>query len=168
MQAPYRIGRFLMIFSAFGMLVAPVAHGAGPGAGRQPAVVRDVALLPDGSLHGQVVNPQGKAASQVAVQFGRLDLAPQTTVTGLDGRFAVQGLRPGIYQFQTATGSGVYRVWAPHTAPPAAHAGVVLVEQETIILGQNGTAWGYIANPWVMGLIAAAAIAIPLALDNGS
>lgn len=168
MKSATRFGRYLFALSAYGLLIGPAVQGATPDLVHRQAVVRDVALAADGSLQGQVIRPQGAAGSHVQVVFGRLDGTPMATMTQADGRFQVNGLRPGIYQFQTATQSDVYRVWAPQTAPPAAQAGIVIVEQETIVRGQNNSAWTYLANPWVMGLIAAAAIAIPLALDNGS
>jgi hypothetical protein len=89
------------------------------------------------------------------------------TQTNAEGRFAVQGLTGGVYQVATPVGAATYRAWSPRTAPPAATQAITIVPDETIVRGQFGTgALGWLANPWVLAGIVAAAIAIPLALDD--
>jgi len=129
---------------------------------------RDVALRADGTLHGEVRNSQGTTQPHVQVAVGKLDQHSVVVSTDAQGRFSIDGLSGGIYQVRTASGGAAYRVWAPHTAPPSASQGVVIIEPTTIVVGQNARNWGAIASPWVMGLIAGAAIAIPLVLDEGS
>jgi hypothetical protein len=59
--------------------------------------------------------------------------------TDADGRFQVQGLKAGIYQVEASQSQLVCRLWAPRTAPPAAHAGVQLVDgQSAVVRGQKG------------------------------
>ncbi len=80
----------------------------------------------------------------------------------------MNNLSGGVCEFQTETNRDVYRLWAPRTAPPAAQQRVLLVSDSKVVLGQNcgGNALGWLANPWVLGGLVAAAIAIPLAVAN--
>jgi len=43
-----------------------------------------------------------------------------------------------------------------------------VVEEQDVARGQLGNHLGWLANPWMLGAIVAAAIAIPLAVNNGS
>ena len=80
----------------------------------------------------------------------------------------------GVYDLRRQHSSGVYRLWAPRTAPPAAEKGVLLVTGDGVQLGQKGYCdakrseqhFGFLANPWVLAGIVAAAIAIPLAVAS--
>jgi hypothetical protein len=87
--------------------------------------------------------------------------------TDASGGFAVRGLTGGVYTVATPIGGSVYRAWSPRTAPPAAVTSALIVPDQNIVRGQWGTgALGWLANPWVLAAIVAAAIAIPLALDD--
>jgi hypothetical protein len=130
--------------------------------------VADVALGSGGELRGQVLNPQGLPQAQVKVSIGQLNQQATFVSTDEEGRFLVQGLSAGVYQVQTSQGSGIYRVWAPRTAPPSAQLGVLLINDGQIARGFSNQGGHWLANPWVMGLIVAGAIAIPLAIDSGS
>jgi len=131
--------------------------------------VADVALTSAGQLHGQVLNAQGVPQSQVRVAVGRMNEQPMFVTTNAEGKFIVSGISAGVYQVQTSAAANVYRVWAPRTAPPSAQAGVLVVNNNQVVRGYgNGGGVSMLANPWVMGLIVAAAIAIPLAIDSGS
>jgi hypothetical protein len=121
---------------------------------------------------------QGRAQVAVVHQGEPLTV----TETDREGRFAVTGLKPGVYELHLAQGGGAYRVWAPRTAPPAAEQGVLLVQDSRVVRGLGGDVgkdggkggkgglgggyFGWLANPWVLGGLVAAAIAIPLALDD--
>ena len=128
--------------------------------------VADVALAAGGIRRGQVLDAQGVPQSQIKVAVGQTNQQPTYVSTDESGHFAVHGLTAGVYQVQTSRGSGVYRVWAPRTAPPSAQAGVLVINHDQVVRGFGGA--HMLANPWVMGLVVAAAIAIPLAIDSGS
>lgn len=55
--------------------------------------------VPDGEIHGQVVDPEGKPVSGVEVeaQLSGLRVASSTTRTGPDGHFSFSLLSPGAY-----------------------------------------------------------------------
>jgi len=153
----------VVAMTCFGFLSADVARAAGPAL----AQVRDVALQSAGVLQGQVVDAQGapQAKAQVAaVQNGKAVAVAQTDAAG---RFTLASMSGGVYELQTASNTDVYRLWAPRTAPPAAQDSVLLVNDQNVVLGQHQQgALGWLANPWVLAGIVAAAIAIPLAVAN--
>lgn len=163
----------IVAMTCCGMLSAQFAHAAGTSAGAVPQVVqhppavRDVALQDQGELRGQVLDVAGIGQAAVPVAILRDGREIARTQTDPQGQFAVQGLTGGVYQVATPMGIGVYRAWSPRTAPPAAAQAVVVVPNDMVVRGQFGTgALGWLANPWVLAAIVAAAIAIPLALDD--
>jgi hypothetical protein len=161
--------------SCFGFLGAQLAHAAGPAASGEAAqpwqaaasAVRDVALEDGGVLLGQVVDSQ--AVPQVGVDVrlmsqGKLVAAAKT---GANGRFEMRGLSGGVYQLQAAAGGGVFRLWAPGTAPPSAQSAAMVVSGVDVARGQaNRPVLRFLTNPWVLGGIVAAAIVVPLTVDH--
>ena len=130
--------------------------------------IRDIALGNAGELRGQVLDIQGQARPKLPVRIARQGEEVARTETDQHGRFAVQGLNGGLYEVQTPIGTNVYRAWTPGTAPPSAVTEAMVVPDENLIRGQmrGGQALSWLANPWVLAGIVAAAIAIPLALDD--
>ena len=175
-----KLSKFLrgcvMVATCTGMLSAQLAQAAG-----NPAVtpvaqaaaarpkVQDVALQDRGVFSGAVVDQNGAARGSVPVTISKQGEVVAQTETDAAGRFSVQGLTGGVYEVKTPVGSGVYRLWAPRTAPPAAQS-VAMVMPDNVVRAQlglnNGSAFGWLANPWVLAGVVAAAIAIPLALDD--
>lgn len=146
--------------AALGTCLPQAAFSAQPAP--TPAVI-DVAMSDGGVLHGQVVDLQGAPVTglPVAVKAQNRDVAAATT--SADGRFAVQGLRGGVYQVAAGEGHGVYRLWSAGTAPPSAR-------NDAIVYTQNGQSRGalkmLLANPIVIAGLVATAIAVPIALNN--
>ena len=158
--------RSAVALACIGMLTAQLAQAAGGATRTMQAAVHDVALSTGGVLRGQINDVQGapQARVQVAVFKDRNPVAAVLTDRG--GQFEVRGLSAGIYRIQTAAHVGIYRVWAPGTAPPSARAGLLLVSDQQVVRG--GAAAGLMANPLILGLLVAAAVGIPLALDSSS
>lgn len=154
----------MVSLAAIGFLVpAPLLAGSPTPA---PAVV-DVALRDGGLLVGQVVNDQGTPVASVPVSIRSQDRELALAKTGKEGYFAFKGLRGGVYQLVADRGHGVYRVWSPGTAPPAAQEGALLVNSDQVVRGQSGGGFrSFITNPLVIAGIVAAAIAIPVAIHN--
>ena len=63
-----------------------------------------------------------------------------TGKTDQSGRFAFPGLTTGIYEVVVPNGTGVYRVWAAKTAPPAAQSVALIVTTSYMPLGRLGLA----------------------------
>jgi Carboxypeptidase regulatory-like domain len=134
----------------------------------------DVALRPGGLVVGQVVDPQGvgQAAATVSIQQGQQEVV--RTRTDQNGVFAAQGLRGGQYQVVTEQGQGLYRFWAPDTAPPAAQQTAVVVTSPDVVRGQYGYGQGFgygygwldwmRSHPYLTAGIIATAIAVPVAI----
>ena len=136
----------------------------------------DIVLSEGGVLVGQVVNEEGTG----------LPMAPLSLRTGgkeitrlhsdRSGKFQVSSLKGGIYQVVSTGHEGVYRFWAPKTAPPAAQQGLTVVSRGDVVRGQYGPpAAGNIfsrfgqtiaEHPLITAGVIAAAIAVPLALED--
>lgn len=162
-----------VILACLGMLLpTPVLQAAATYEGsRQEAQVRtpvvvDVALDEAGSLRGQVVDAQGKPVVGAALSIHQFDRQTAATVSDQSGRFLVTGLRGGMYRIVAGDATGAYRFWAPGTAPPSARGELLLVLNEQQVLGQFRRLPKWLFNPWVLGGIALAAVAIPVVLHN--
>ena len=133
-----------------------------------PRAVRDVDLHDGGSLTGQVLDVSGTPVAGTAVAVIDEGRAVATSHTGVDGRFTIAEVKAGVYEIATSNGVTVCRLWAPRTAPPAAQADALVVHGDTVARGAvgDGGVIGFLSNPWVLAGIVAAAIAIPLALDD--
>ena len=156
------IGRAAAVLAAVGMLVPTWAQAEAVQGSRQPAIL-DVALQ-DGELVGQVLNAEGAPikGELVSVRQGEREVARVTTDD--QGKYNVQGLKTGMYEVATKDGGANYRVWNADIAPPAAQPGALMIIGQPVRGHLGG---GHLlANPWVLGGIAAAAIIIPLALDD--
>ncbi len=139
-------------------------------------VPSDVVLQDKGVLLGRIVDAQGLAVSNtpVSLQTGGKEVA--RVVSDDMGRFQADGLKGGVYQVASRGHQGVYRLWAPQTAPPAASKGLNIVSQRDVVRGQYGSvgpgnpfskAGQWIAeHPIITAGAVAAAIAIPIALDD--
>jgi hypothetical protein len=135
--------------------------------------VTDVALARGGVLAGKIVDRQGAPQTGETIRVIHQGQVVATAQTDARGEFAITDLRGGVYQVETTQGAGVYRLWADQTAPPAANDGVLVVHGDDAVrgnacdpCGSGGGLLGVLANPWVLAAIVAAAIAIPLALDD--
>jgi hypothetical protein len=154
-----------MLLPQLGLAMEPVADSA------KPAIsIVDVALAEDGNLSGQVMDLQGVPLASTTVAVVRQGEVVATVQTDSQGRYSVSGLNTGLYQVVTEQGLTVCRVWTAKAAPPSAQAEALVIDGTyTVRGGMGGRPWGpFLSNPWVLGGIVAAAIAVPLALDKKS
>lgn len=171
MRMPRVLTGMLVSLATVGFCLPPSLLAAD----RLPAsVVVDVALQEGGVLMGQVVDPQGVPLKNVPVLLRNQKQEITVIKTGPDGYFSMRGLRGGTYQLTAARGHGVYRLWVPGTAPPAARHGALIVAGNDLARGQVGKVargqYGgpkfWLANPWVIAGIVATAVAVPVAIHN--
>ena len=141
----------------------------------QALTVVDVALQKDGLLRGQVVDKQGQplAAAEIQLTNGRKEWRTQADAKG---QFQLAGISGATYSLQVGEQILLLRAWAAGTAPPSATDGILFVQDSDVVLAQNcgspvcGSAVKKakhpLANPWIIGGLVAAAIAIPVAINN--
>jgi len=142
--------------------------------GQRP-LVNDVVMTTDGVLRGKVVGPLGQPIGRVPVQLEREGRTVHKTTTGADGAFFTQVGRGGLYRVLTAGGQKVVRAWTPRSAPPGAADCVVIQLSDMTVRGQleagtlnrwvSGSKYAF-TNPFVVGGIVVAAVAIPVAIHN--
>jgi hypothetical protein len=89
----------------------------------------------------------------------------ERVATSEDGRFLFAGLSGGTYVVALRSQSTACRCWAPHTAPPAAGQQLLLIDQGDLARGQRPFG-EMITNPFVIGGLIVAALAIPIAIHN--
>ena len=129
-------------------------------------VVEDVVLKAD-TLHGALVDQAGRGVEDAPVVIGQNGKQVAVLRTDAEGRFAAPGLKAGVYQVVSHGGAVVYRVWNENEAPAAAKQGVIHTVDPQVARGaHHGGLLKLLSNPIVLALIIAAAIAIPLALDD--
>ena len=159
--------------ACLGMIIpAPVLHAAAvaddskrEADGRVPAAV-DVALREGGALLGQVVDAQGKPLPRAPVRLWERDREVAATLSGSSGYFLVNGLHGGTYRVGVGKANGLFRLWAPDTAPPSAQPGALIVVGGKQVLGQNGPLAYMLSNPWIVAGLVATAIAVPVVIYN--
>ena len=126
----------------------------------------DVELDSHGVLSGRVVDAEGipMASVPVSLRFQGREVA--RTLTDAAGNFRVAGLRGGVYEIVAGTSRGLYRIWAPGTAPPTANSGKMVVIRGQTVRGQDSPVAYWLRNPWVIAGMAAVAVAVPVAIHN--
>lgn len=158
--------RMMVVLAVVGLCFPSAAFCSVPQ--EKPKVV-DVAMLNGNVLVGQLVNSNGKGVSDTQVLLQQDNKTVVTLKTDKQGVFAVKGVPGGVYQLATKDTQGVYRLWAPQTAPPTAQKGVLLVSGNGVVRGQYGSHLrNMLANPWIVAGIVACAVAIPVAIHNSN
>ena len=155
--------------ACLGMLVSPLS--AAPTGGMAP---RDVVLQEGNVLVGQVVDAQGVSKPNTVVTVANHQAEIARVQTDESGKFSVSGLQGGVYRVATGSQHGIYRVWAPNTAPPIAQKNVMMVVGQDVVRGQYGYTPGPFTSmaqwcadhPIFCAAAIGAAIAIPIAVAD--
>lgn len=136
----------------------------------QPAPKRpawhDTALGPDGELTGRLLDTSGQPLPAVLITARSASGKELHATTGSDGAFCLKGLSGGLWQLEGGGDRLVVRAWVAGSAPPHAGRTVVLIRDGAIVRGQQPLRDLFFADPIVLGLIIAAAIAIPIAVNQ--
>lgn len=180
----------MALVSCVGFVIpSSVAFGATPSMSR----VQDVSIGVGGALEGKVIDSSGHAVAGAKVRVRQASEVVAEADTDADGSFVFEGLRGGVCQIETPGASRLFRLWAAKIAPPHAVETVLMVAKSEIVRGQcctdattscttscgstcegscttscNDCSGGCGGNVWplVLGAGVAAAIALPLALDD--
>jgi hypothetical protein len=135
----------MVFIAAWATALPPIGNGAEkmvtPVSTLPELAVRDVVLDGQGVLHGTLTSSQGQPQGSTEVVVRRGGATVLTTKTQADGGFIVRDLRPGLYEINTDRSCGLYRVWAPQSAPPAAQQAALIVQRTTVIRAQEWNAW---------------------------
>ena len=107
-----------------------------PGVANSQSVVTDVALQDGGVLKGQLVDSSGAPHTNMQVVLAKNGKLVETAKSNQNGQFVVTNMKAGVYQINTPQSSGVFRVWAPRTAPPNSKAGVLMISGGDVVRGQ--------------------------------
>ncbi|QDS88636.1 hypothetical protein EC9_28270 [Rosistilla ulvae] len=132
--------------------------------------IQDLALDQAGNLNGSIVDVAGQPVQGATVVIGQQTEHVTTVKTNERGEYSVQGLNPGVYQVASFAGLRTFRVWNADNAPKDSVKGVIDVTDTNTYRGQRGGGEGLLLrllkSPLVWTAVIAAAIVIPLALDD--
>ncbi len=157
--------------ASFGADFQSIAQGAS-----EKVELKNVQLAADGTLQGQVVDTAGLPQQGVTVAVQSQSDMKSTVArisSDTNGRFAIAGLKDGVCVLNIGGDSFAVRVWSHNIAPPKSLATVALVHGKSVTRGQGplSNLRNSIANLSTtqkvgLGLLTAAAITIPIALDD--
>ncbi len=163
MNSCRRFGFILALAASMPLLLPPSSTFADGKAFRSSTL--DVVLTADRSLQGQLVDPNGAPISGSQVRLLSRGRTVAVAETGPQGEFQMRSVRGGVHQLVTDRGVAMLRCWTPETAPPSALKEVMLVSDGKTLRGQQPIS-NLFTNPLIIGLAVAAAIAIPIAVNN--
>lgn len=168
-------GRVLTALAITGLILPMAPAAAQHSASAEKSAVRDVELAYGGLLVGRLTDANGRPLANVPVSLLSAGKQLAATHTDDEGVFAVAKLRGGVHEIATAESVEVCRLWAPGTAPPGAPQSVEVVAPGEVVRGQYGPPPGnrfikkakvWATNPFIVGGVVAAAVAIPVALSD--
>jgi hypothetical protein len=142
MKAVKMVKNVCVALASVGLLFPHTGRAAGSDMGAHrpghSANIVDVSLADGGTLRGQVVSDHGAVQPGAAVSVLRGQEVVATATTDSLGQFTVGGMKGGMYVVSANGAASVVRAWAPHTAPPAAVQGVLLVPPSQAVRAQGG------------------------------
>jgi hypothetical protein len=130
-----------------------------------PIGIVDVRLDEHGAIHGHVLNAAGQSLADRPVVLQQAGGAVSRAQTDPAGRFVLQQVSGGVHQLMTEQGTVTCRVWTHAAAPPSATDQLTVVAEQPVVRGQQPFS-AIFTNPLFIGLVIAAAIAIPIAVHN--
>lgn len=163
-----KVGRVaLAVWTAAYLVVGGTAKTAGAASPEVIREVQQVVLQPDGRVHGMLVDQAGRGVSDAPVVIGEEGKLLKQLRTDAEGKFVWKEARVGAFQVVTPERATVYRVWPSDNAPKDAKPAIIQTVDPTIARGaSHGPLVTFLTNPIFLALLVAAAIAIPLALDD--
>ncbi len=170
MRKVLRVCRASAVSMACWAWLLPVPPGLavppGPAAGSSaPAGIVDVRLDEHGAIHGRLLDPSGNGLADRPVVLQHAGGAVSQTQTDAAGRFLLPRVQGGMHQLATGHGLVTCRVWTRTAAPPSAMDQLTVVADQQVVRGQQPF-HAIFTNPLFIGLVIAAAVAIPIAVHN--
>ncbi len=158
----------------FGILLSNTAYAFDAA---RNSVARDVELMPDGSLYGQVYTPEQHPVANAQIELIWNGTTIARTTTSREGDFLITDVRGGAHEITVGSIKSPVRLWKNGTAPNGAPDEFVVAASEEIIRGQSygnqsdcyyGQASSGLGLMDVVALavMGAAATAIVIAIEN--
>lgn len=164
-----RLGRLICLFALLPWLCPQLARAEirspSQSPNHRPAAVMDIELNPAGGFFGQLVDTQGVPIAGTTVQVLIRGREAGVAITDEAGGFSFDGLRGGVHQVVVGEAVTYVRCWRNRTSPPAATAALLLVTDGQTVRGQHPISHLF-SNHVTLGLALAAAIAIPIVINN--
>jgi hypothetical protein len=161
-----RLGRLLAAFALCGMVCPSLALAGDPSAVNVSSTVLDVKLDADNLLHGTAMTAAGNVQAGALVTLAQGNQSLATAQANHEGRFAFRLAKGGVYQLAVGERVVLCRVWSERLAPPAAKQQLLVVTDTQLARGQRPLGEVLFSTPVLIGVVIAAAVAIPLAIDS--
>lgn len=145
----------------------PAGHALGIQPPREAAAIWDVRLGENGLLRGRMVDLDGRAVPGETIQLRRSGRTLAEVASSKGGEFAFSGVAGGVYQIHFAPYTVNCRAWTAAAAPPVAKDQLVVLSAPPAVRGQQPIQALY-RSPLFIGLVIAAAVAIPIAIHNAN
>ena len=167
MRKRLRVVRMTIVsLACLAWLLPPgVVRASQPAGGREAAAVVDVRLDERGALRGTLIDVGGQPLAAQPVVLQQAGGAAGSAETDATGGFVLRGISGGIHRLIVGDRSVTCRVWTHAAAPPAATDQLTVVAGPPLVRGQQPFS-AIFTNPLFIGLVIAAAIAIPIAVHN--
>jgi hypothetical protein len=128
-------------------------------------VIWDIRLDEHGALQGRLVDLTGQAVAGEPVELQQARRPVARATSDAAGRFTFPQIPAGVYQICFDSHAVTCRVWSAAAAPPAARHELVILAAPLAVRGQQPF-HAVFRNPLFVGLVIAAAIAIPIAIHS--
>jgi hypothetical protein len=126
---------------------------------------RDVALNEDGVLFGKLIDIHGQPVVGGTLAIRHRQVVIDRATSDQNGTFKLDVHKTGAFVL-TVNGTAIScRCWEAAIAPPSARGDLILLTPEKTVRGQRPFA-DIITNPLFIGVVIAAAVAIPIAVSN--
>jgi hypothetical protein len=168
MKFLHRLRFIALLLACLSMLIPKTCLGATPPATNLKSPITDISLQEGRTLRGQVLDSDGIPQADIPVTVSYQSNSVAETSTNRQGEFTVTGLRGGVHLVTTSQGVAACRFWAPETSPPNAKTHLLVIGEQMVVRGQPRARHAIahmLSNPWLIGGIAAIAIAVPVAIN---
>lgn len=129
-------------------------------------VSSDIALTQKRVLIGKLVDSIGAPVNSLNVSIHSQGKLIADTTTDEQGFFSMVASHGGVYELRAGDQVQIVRLWHHDAAPPHAESTLQLTVNTATVRGQRPIESLACFKPWFLGALLAAAIAIPLAVDN--
>jgi hypothetical protein len=161
-----QLGRFLSVLAIVSMVCPGLALAGDPPGVTTSSTVIDVKLGGDRLLRGTAMTTAGQSQAGALVTLAHSNQSLATAKANAEGQFAFRLAKGGVYQLAVGDRVVLCRVWSERMAPPGAKDQLLVVTDLELARGQRPLGEALFSTPVLVGVVIAAAVAIPLALNS--